>query len=440
MEKNTTTYGVKNYRNGLSIGGGSGNLFWKGDRVVTGSAAALGSATKPVYLSAGRLYACNDTLDVGISGVAAKATILETARTIHVNLASTTAASFNGSVNVSPGVTGTLPIANGGTGATTATGVLTNLGITATAAELNKLDGVTATTTELNYIDGVTSNIQTQLNAKLPNTTTYAGSSSVGGSATSAEKVNTNLIIKLNSGTTEGTNLFTFNGSTAKTIDVTPTAIGAYTKTEIDTKLSNLSITNATNATNVYVNNTTAATKYYVVGSSLTSAGNSALYRAYNTSGSSNTAGVYFQGSTGVLYGAAWNDYAEFRKTEEKIEPGRVVVETGKGDLVLSTERLQPGAEIVSDTFGFAIGETDECQTPIAATGRVLAYPYEDRNSYQAGDAVCAGPNGTVSKMTEEEICKYPHRIIGTVSEIPDYETWGQSQIKVNNRIWIRIR
>lgn len=200
------------------------------------------------------------------------------------------------------------------------------------------------------------------------------------------------------------------------------------------------SATTATNATNVYVNNTTTATKYYVVGSSLTSAGNSALYRAYNTSGSANTTGVYFQGSTGVLYGAAWNDYAEFRKTEEKIEPGRAVIETGKGDLVLATERLQPGAEIVSDTFGFAIGETDECQTPIAATGRVLAYPYEDRESYKAGDAVCAGPNGTVSKMTREEIREYPDRIIGTVSEIPEYETWGQTNVPVNGRIWIRIR
>ena len=39
-------------------------------------------------------------------------------------------------------------------------------GVTATAVEINKLDGVTATTAELNYTDGVTSNIQTQLNAK----------------------------------------------------------------------------------------------------------------------------------------------------------------------------------------------------------------------------------------------------------------------------------
>lgn len=59
-----------------------------------------------------------------------------------------------------------LGISSGGTGATTAAQALTNLGVTATAAELNKLDGMTATTAELNYVDGVTSNIQTQLNGK----------------------------------------------------------------------------------------------------------------------------------------------------------------------------------------------------------------------------------------------------------------------------------
>lgn len=45
---------------------------------------------------------------------------------------------------------------------------LTNLGLTATAAELNILDGATLTVTELNYVDGVTSAIQTQLDAKAP--------------------------------------------------------------------------------------------------------------------------------------------------------------------------------------------------------------------------------------------------------------------------------
>lgn len=36
-----------------------------------------------------------------------------------------------------------------------------------------------------------------------------------------------NLVIKLNSGTTEGTNLFTYNVTTAKTVNITPSAIGA---------------------------------------------------------------------------------------------------------------------------------------------------------------------------------------------------------------------
>lgn len=40
-------------------------------------------------------------------------------------------------------------------------------GVTATAAEINKLDGLTATTAELNYVDGVTSAIQTQLDTKV---------------------------------------------------------------------------------------------------------------------------------------------------------------------------------------------------------------------------------------------------------------------------------
>ena len=66
----------------------------------------------------------------------------------------------------------------------------------------------------------------TALQSLPSHTHNYAGSSSAGGAANS---VKTNLTIKLNSGITEGTNLFTFNGSTAKSIDITPSAIGAAT-------------------------------------------------------------------------------------------------------------------------------------------------------------------------------------------------------------------
>lgn len=54
---------------------------------------------------------------------------------------------------------------------------LSNLGITATASELNKLDGATVTTQEINYLDGVSSSIQTQLNGKVPTSRTVNGKS-----------------------------------------------------------------------------------------------------------------------------------------------------------------------------------------------------------------------------------------------------------------------
>lgn len=89
---------------------------------------------------------------------------------------------------------------------------LSSFGVTATAAELNTLDGVTATVTELNYMDGVTSNVQTQLNAKAASSHThnYAGSSSAGGAATSANKLATARTISLTGDVTGSTS---FDGS-----------------------------------------------------------------------------------------------------------------------------------------------------------------------------------------------------------------------------------
>ena len=145
--------------------------------------------------------------------------------------------------------------------------------------------------------------------------------------------------------------------------------------------------------------------------------------------------------SSNVLYGAAWNDYAEYRQSDIT-QPGRCIIENGDDTLRLSTERLQRGAEIVSDTFGFTIGETDTCKTPIAVSGRVLAYGYEDREQFKShiGYPVCSGPNGTVSIMTDEEEQLYPSRIIGYISAVPDYEIWGTGNVKVDGRIWIRIK
>ena len=100
-------------------------------------------------------------------------------------------------------------------------------------AKMNFLEALQAALTATKvYIDNNHYN-ETEINTLLDgksdkgHTHNYAGSSSAGGAATSANKVNSNLTIKLNSGSTEGTNLFTFNGSGAKTIDITPANIGA---------------------------------------------------------------------------------------------------------------------------------------------------------------------------------------------------------------------
>lgn len=196
------------------------------------------------------------------------------------------------------------------------------------------------------------------------------------------------------------------------------------------------SVTNSINATNSQNNYTAASTvKAYVVGSTENSTGYKSLVH---------NASVYTQDA--VLFGAAWNDYAEFRKNnpEEIQEAGRCVSECGDGSLALTTERLQRGCEIISDTFGFAIGQDEDngYNTPIAVSGRVLAYIYEGKEfaKEHIGWPVCSGPNGTVSVMTEEEEEKYASRIIGTISEVPDYETWGAKSIAVKERVWIRIK
>ena len=90
--------------------------------------SAVASVTNKDLTSATNTF---PTFNQNTTGSAAK---LTTARTIQANLASTTAASFDGSANVTPGVTGTLPVANGGTGATTLTGLVKGSGTSALAA------------------------------------------------------------------------------------------------------------------------------------------------------------------------------------------------------------------------------------------------------------------------------------------------------------------
>ena len=173
------------------------------------------------------------------------------------------------------------------------------------------------------------------------------------------------------------------------------------------------------------IKSTASTSKCYVCGVTVA---NGAMY--YNAS-------VYTSGS--VLYGACWNDYAEYRSQNETIEPGYITYCDDDGKLKKTTERLQKFEGVVSDTFGFSIGETEESKTPIAVSGRVLVY-CNPEETFHAGDCVCAGPDGLACYMTREEIIEFPDRIVGVVSEIPTYETWGTGNVAVDGRIWIKVK
>ncbi len=161
----------------------------------------------------------------------------------------------------------------------------------------------------------------------------------------------------------------------------------------------------------------------------------------YNVNAIQCAGGAYFAKNLSAMrvYNAVFNDYAECRTTID-LTPGHVVIDQDDGSLVCSSKRLQPGAQVISDTYGHLMGGTDKAKTPIAVAGRVLVYTYQSRENYHAGMAVCSAPNGTVDIMSRAEICEYPDCIVGIVSEIPQYETWGSDNVKVDGRIWIKVR
>ena len=170
---------------------------------------------------------------------------------------------------------------------------------------------------------------------------------------------------------------------------------------------------------------------------------NNMYFKRVASGSSSGWLHIWVQGNS--VTSAVWNDYAECREADTT-EAGYVLTETGKDNLVKTTQRLQHFAGVSSDTWGFSQGETEKAKTPIAVAGRVLVYTYQDRNNYKPGDCVCAAPGGTVDIMTREEAIHWPDRIVGTVSSVPEYDTWGGGEgadrdpVKVNGRIWIKVR
>ena len=100
------------------------------------------------------------------------------------------------------------------------------------------------------------------------------------------------------------------------------------------------------------------------------------------------------------VYGAVWNDYAEYRESDCQ-EAGRVICENGDDTLSLATERLQPGAEIISDTcIKLSQGDKDMYLTNSESSGAKLKAFVKDANTGEPWDAV----NEEISSQEESEI------------------------------------
>ena len=369
--------------------------------------------------------AATATTAASCSGNAATATKLATARTIRTNLGSTSTASFDGSGNITPGVTGTLPLANGGLGATTASGGRSTLGLTyAPAVYTIDLSAYANTNFYLMYFESS----EIELDCIIW---------SLGG--TSSDKWNQNYIHFQ----------FKDNGWSDSPYWLNILGQGSYQSEELT--IMNIVHGSQNGLKGVYLrgglfytvvsnHSPSIATSTYTYGNESYGSGTTSYTTLTNASIMWTNDGSTKSSFSAPLYGAVWNDYAEFRSQKEEIKPGYCVASADDGQVYKTTEKFQACDGIVSDTFGFAIGETDNCKTPLAVAGRVLAYYEGDRYSYHSGDTVCAGPDGKVVKMTREEIREWPDRIIGIVSEIPEYETWGTGNVAVDGRIWIKIK
>ena len=233
------------------------------DTKIAGINASIGNITSGtvVVQEAEHASSADTANSANTANSATNADHAQTATTAS-KLGSETIGSSNQPVYINAGTAtkiSAVDIAYGGTGATTAADALTNLGITATATELNKLDGVTATTAQLNYLKGVTSDIQTQLNNKadtshgnhVPATETANNKKFLRNDNTwqtvtpanigAADSSHTHAASEINSGTLSTDRLPTIpvskGGTNATTAAGARTNLDVYSKEEVNTAL-----------------------------------------------------------------------------------------------------------------------------------------------------------------------------------------------------------
>lgn len=397
-------------------------------KASSASPLAAGTATlgtdNGLYAREGHIHPAQTT----ISGNAGSATKLATARTISLSGDATGSASFNGSANAAIATT------------------LANSGVTAGA--YGPATSATAAFGGTISVPQVTVDAKGRVTAAAARTITLPANPNVNTMVTNTLSTTAKAYVTGTTTATTSTGTQVFD--TGVYLDNTA---GHLTATQFNGKL-NGAATSASSAATLTTARTIALTGAVTGSGSFNGSANLSIatalaahthseYLPINT-GTTNPTGTARYNCNGYLYatriyGAIWNDYAEYRACDEPVKSGMVVTERGDVDKVsLSGRRLAKNAMLVSDTYGFAIGRSSETDVPVAVSGRVLAYTDKARTAFKTGDVVCAGKHGTVSRMRRWEMIFFPDRILGTVSHIPAYTHWNG--IAVDDRIWIKVR
>ncbi len=118
---------------------------------------------------------------------------------------------------------------------------------------------------------------------------------------------------------------------------------------------------------------------------------------------STTTGAVKITGGLGVqgdiyankVFGAVYNDVAEFMYKAEESEPGHVMIMTEKGVIKSYKRGMRSVVGVHSDSFGYALGSEDmEQKTAIGLIGRVSVFIKE---KCKIGDKLISGKNGETS-------------------------------------------
>lgn len=121
-----------------------------------------------------------------------------------------------------------------------------------------------------------------------------------------------NLVVKLNGGTTEGTNQFTYNATGAKTINITPAGIGAYTKSESDSKYPTKTGSGASGTWGIGITGNAATASKWATARTITLgsylSGSVSLDGSANVTLNANVIGLTSQGKKAAVSGTTFQE------------------------------------------------------------------------------------------------------------------------------------